>query len=190
MRPSDPPRVNLFAGVLYSDAGILEKALGLLESRFGEIDYRSPSVPFDVTDYYAAEMGSPIGRIFISFGPLIFPSEIARIKIETNGIEDSLAVDGKRKVNLDCGYLDYDKAVLASAKYNGQKIYLDSGIWADLTLHYEKKEYHPYPWSFPDFKSGRYNGFFLAIRRKYKVKNAAFLPRTEGSGGRSPGPEK
>jgi len=73
-----------------------------------------------------------------------------------------------RKVNLDPGYLDYDKFVLASAKYNGQKIYLDCGIWADLTLHYEKGKFDPYPWSFPDFKSRMYDGAFLEMRRLYK----------------------
>jgi hypothetical protein len=99
---------------------------------------------------------------------LIHPKELARIKIETNGIEDLLSVKHNRKVNLDPGIMDYDKVVLASAKYNGQKIYLDHGIWADLTLHFEKNRFDPYPWSFPDFKKGLYNDVFLKIRQKYK----------------------
>jgi hypothetical protein len=59
---------------------------------------------------------------------------------------------------------------LASAKYNGQKIYLNFGIYADLTLHYEKGNYYPYPWSFPDFKNGGYNQTFLRIREIYKLQ--------------------
>lgn len=170
MKPFDPPPVNLFVGVLFSDEGLLKNALSALQSRYGEMDYCSPRTLFDVTDYYVAEMGSPIQRMFISFRNMILPNQIAEIKIETNRIEEMLSVEGKRKVNLDCGYMDYDKAVLVSAKYNGQKIYLDSGIWADLTLHYEKKTFNPYPWSFPDFKSGRYTDVFLAIRQLYKNK--------------------
>ena len=170
MKPVEPGKVKLFAGILYSDAEILSEALTLLQERYGETDFRSRSFPFDFTDYYVPEMGSPIFRIFVSFETLIHPREIARIKVETNGIEELLAQDGRRKVNIDCGYMDYDKVVLASAKYNGQKVYLDFGIWADLTLHYEKRRFDPYPWSFPDFKSGTYNEVFLEMRRRFKAQ--------------------
>jgi hypothetical protein len=165
MKPSDVPPVNLFMGILYGDTQILEKAIMLLNHQYGTLDYRSDAWPFDVTDYYEDEMGSPLFRIFISFEKLIPPNAIARIKIE-----NTLSVNGKRTVNLDCGYLDYDKVVLASAKYNGQKVYLDFGIWADLTYHYERGKLFPYPWSFPDFKSGRYDAVFLTMRRLYKNK--------------------
>jgi hypothetical protein len=66
--------------------------------------------------------------------------------------------------------MDTCKVILASAKYNGQKIYMARGIYADLTLYYEKGSFHPYPWSFPDFKSGQYNRPFLRIRELYKVQ--------------------
>jgi len=56
------------------------------------------------------------------------------------------------------------------AEYNGQKVYLDRGIYADLTLRYEKGNYYPYPWSFPDFKEGLYNQTFLRIREIYKAQ--------------------
>ena len=168
MKPEEPGKVKLFAGILYSDVVRLSQALALLIERFGEMDYRSESFPFDLTDYYVQEMGSPIYRLFVSFERLVHPKDLAIIKIQTNGIEEEVAVEGRRLVNIDTGYMDYDKVVLASAKYNGQKIYLDHGIWADLTLHYENKSFDPYPWSFPDFKSGVYNEVFLEIRKRYK----------------------
>lgn len=174
MKPQDPGRVKLFAGVLYSDPALLAEALALLHVDYGEIDFRSPSVTFDLTDYYTPEMGKTIYRIFVSFEPLIYPNQIARIKLETNVLEDRLAADGKRKVNIDCGYMDYDKVVLASAKYNGQKIYLDHGIWADLTLHYEKGKFNSYPWSFPDFKTRMYDDVFLKMRELYKAQRKKF----------------
>ncbi|MBN2030530.1 DUF4416 family protein [bacterium] len=170
MQPKKPDCVKLFVGILYSDEELLQKALNLLEKQYGKIDFKSRTFEFTITDYYEPEMGSPIFRLFISFDRLIHPKDIARIKLETNAIEGQLSIRGKRKVNLDSGYLDYDKVVLASAKYNGQKIYLDHGIWADLTLHYEKGKYDPYPWSFPDFKKGMYNAVFLKIRERYKVQ--------------------
>ncbi|MBN1895745.1 DUF4416 family protein [bacterium] len=168
MKPIPPIPVKLFSGILYTDPACLEKAVGILSSSFGPVDFTSRDFPFDRTDYYRSEMGSPIYRRFVSFEPLILPDEIARIKIVCNGIEAELAADGRRRVNLDPGYMDFDKVVLASAKYNGDKIYLRDGIWGDLTLRYTFKHFEPYPWSFPDFKSGAYLEVFGAVRRIYK----------------------
>lgn len=170
MKPSEPIPVKLFCGVLYSDDRLLNNARLLLIEKYGEIDYQSDPFNFEISEYYRPEMGWPIFRAFWSFDKLINPNEIARVKIECNEIEDQLAVAGNRKVNLDPGYMDYDKIVLASAKYNGQKIYLNDGIYADLTLRYEKGNFYPYPWSFPDFKNGQYNQTFLRIREIYKVQ--------------------
>lgn len=170
MKPIKPDPVQLFTGILYSKEKHLLSAIAQLIPLFGEPDYRSPEFPFTVTDYYDHELGSPVFRTFVSFSPLIMPDQLADIKIKTNSIEDALAVGELRAVNLDPGYLDYDKVVLASAKYNGQKIYLSQGIWADLTLHFEKSGFDPYPWSFPDFKQHLYDDVFLHIRRLYKQK--------------------
>jgi hypothetical protein len=168
MKPQLTNPVKLVIGVLFSDEELLNGARNKLIEKYGKIDYQSSIFEFNISDYYCPEMGKPIFRLFYSHQPLIYPNEIARIKLETNEIEESLAISGNRKVNLDPGYLDYDKFVLASAKYNGQKIYLDQGIYADLTLHYERGDFLPFPWSFPDFKSGIYNSAFLMIRARYK----------------------
>ena len=170
MEPSEPIPVKLFCGVLYSDEQLLNDSRLLLVEKYGEIDYQGDQFNFEISEYYRPEMGWPIYRRFWAFETLINPNEIARLKIECNEIEDRLALAGNRKVNLDPGYMDYDKIVLASAKYNGQKIYLDYGIYADLTLRYEKGNFYPYPWSFPDFKNGQYNQTFLRIREIYKVQ--------------------
>lgn len=169
MRPTDPQPVKLFIAALFSDEKLLEQAFEECRQLFGSIDYRSERFLFDVTDYYEPEMGTPIYRQFVSFLNLISPGKLAEFKIRTNAIEDSLADHNQRKVNLDTGYMDYHKVVLASAKYNGQKIYLDHGIYADPTLYYRKGQFHPYDWSFPDFKSkDRYYQSLLEIRRRYK----------------------
>lgn len=162
------PKVKLVAGILFNKENFLIKSWPLLNKAFGKIDYKSNYFLFNETDYYDSEMGSSLQRCFISFKNLITPDLLADIKIMTNKIELELAESGKRRVNIDSGYLDYDKVVLASVKYNGNKIYLNQGIWADLTLHYQKGVYSPYPWSFSDFKKGSYNQVFLEIREIYK----------------------
>ena len=170
MKPIEPDLVKFFIGILFSDSKLLKKTIPFLESKFGEIDFTSQEFGFNVSDYYKEEMCGLIFRKFISFAKLINPGDLAKNKIETNKIEDMLSVDGKRKVNLDPGYIDFNKVILASAKYNGQKIYLDLGIYADPTLWYEKRSFHPYPYSFPDFKTGEYNETFMQIRTLYKAK--------------------
>ena len=168
MKPDEPLPVKLICGILSSDAERAEQARQRTAQVYGRIDYKSPLHLFDVSDYYDAEMGTPIFRQFVSFHDLVHPGRLARIKIECNGIEEELAVDGLRKVNLDPGYMDYDKLVLASAKYNGHKIYLDLGIYADLTMRYERGHYQPSAYAFPDFKSGHYDEALLHIRARYK----------------------
>lgn len=166
--PHSPLPVKLVIAVLYSDENQLAVARERLVQQLGPIDFISSPFPFQVTDYYVPEMGAPIVRLFYAFEKLISPGDLASIKLSANAIEDELATSGKRQVNLDPGYLDPDKFVLASAKYNGQKIYLSDGIWADLTLYYQKGHFSAYSWSFPDFRSGEYEKAFLRMREIYK----------------------
>lgn len=168
MKPEIVKPVKYFVGALFSSETLLEKSVKLLTRHFGVIDQKSQSFVFENTDYYNAEMGVPIFRKFYSFTELKTPDYLAQAKLITNRIEDSLTVDARRKVNLDVGYMDYDKVVLASAKYGINKIYLSSGIYADMVLHYEKGNYSPYPWAFADFKYSQYYPFFLEMRIKYK----------------------
>ncbi len=165
IKPVD--RVKLIVAVLWSDTLILQKALKNLETVWGKIDFQGKDREFDVTDYYVSEMGSPISRRLVSFEKLINPDTIAEIKLRSNAIENNLAQNSHRKVNLDAGYLDHNKIILASAKYAGQKIYLGSGIYADIMGRYKQNQYQPFEWSFPDFKDGRYNEELNIIRKIY-----------------------
>ncbi|MCG3119719.1 MAG: hypothetical protein ALAOOOJD_02230 [bacterium] len=168
--PQLPLPVKLIVAALYSDEERLHTAREKLIQQFGPVDFASPPFPFTVTAYYIPEMGSPQIRLFYSFEKLIPPEDLARIKLATNAIENELAIAGRRQVNLDPGYLDPDKFVLASAKYHGHKLYLADGIWADLTLHYEKGHFNAYPWSFADFRGGEYESAFLRMREIYKAQ--------------------
>jgi hypothetical protein len=164
-----PQKVQLVLGVICADAGLLDRLEETLEMRLGPIESRSDAFEFDETDYYGDEMGEGLKRIFYSFSGLIDPARIVDIKIESNRIEDEFALEGRRRVNIDPGYLDFYKLVLASAKFQGQKVYLGKGVYADPTLYYDKG-WKSCDWSFPDFKSGRYDEFLTGVRRSYKNK--------------------
>lgn len=173
MQPNEPIPVKYFIGALFSKQDLLDKAITIAEQHFGTTELASAKFTFDQTNYYNQEMSSPIQRQFFAFSKLLPPGCLAQAKLTTNSIEDQLRIEGHRKVNLDIGYLDYDKVVLASAKYGIHKVYLSCGIYADLALHYSKGHFQPYPWTFLDFKSGSYEQFFLTLRTNYKKQLAA-----------------
>jgi len=166
-RPESPVPVKYFTAILFSSPDLFTGAKRILREKWGRLDLEGESRLFEVTDYYQPEMGSPLYRSIVSFAELMDPSEIVERKLSCNNIEDDLALGSKRRVNLDAGYLDHNKVVLASAKAAGQKIYLDRGIYADLAGRYKSGRYQPFEWSFPDFKDGRYDRELLSIRKRY-----------------------
>lgn len=159
--------VKLFTAVLWSDAEALAAACGKLTERWGGIDFTGPDHPFDVTDYYESEMGTQLRRRLVSFESLIAPEILPDAKLFCNQIEIALAGPSGRRVNLDIGYLDHNKVVLASVKAAGQKIYLAQGIYADLVGRYADGRYQPFAWTFPDFKDGRFDAELAAMRQRY-----------------------
>ena len=167
--PREGAPVKLIAAILVSRVFDIERELlPGLEERFGRIDYRGPAHPFTGTDYYEDEMGPDLNRFIISFEPLRQATEIVQAKLDTAAIEEDLAGPRGRRVNIDPGYMDYYKIVLASYKEGPQKIYLGDGVYADPILLFYEGEYAPLQWTFPDFKAGVYREEFLAIRALYK----------------------
>ena len=164
-----PQPVEVVAGVIFGGAGLLGPLEHALESKLSTIEARSPIYPFEVTDYYGGEMGGGLKRILYAFKDLASPEAIVEIKLAANEIEGQFAQAGRRQVNIDPGYMDFHKLVLASAKFLGHKIYLGKGIYADPTLYYDKG-WHPYDWGFPDFRDGRYDEFLTQVRMAYKEK--------------------
>jgi len=170
MKPASPEPVKYFVGLLYADSALPPQVRSALTAELQATDYESPEFKFDLTTYYDAEMGSPLFRRFFSFGALRSPGELAHVKLFTNQIEDQFAVADRRRVNLDPGYMDLNKVILASTKTNSRKIYLRDGIYADPTLWYEKGTFKPYEHAFADFNSGIYQAVFLKIRALYKAQ--------------------
>ncbi len=166
--PQLPDPVKLIVAFLWADTAAREEASARLTACWGEIDFTGPDRPFDATRYYVPEMGETLHRRLVSFVSLVAPESIREAKLRCNAIETELAREGRRCVNLDIGYLDHNKLVLASAKNMGQKIHLGGGIYADLIARYKAGRYQPFEWTFPDFKDGRYDAELAAIRTRYR----------------------
>jgi len=164
------PEVKLIVGLISGMQGIESRVRAELEECFGPVDLQSPVMDFNFTGYYQPEMGEALRRIFFSFTRLVDPTDLAEIKLCTNAIEDRYSREGwpvPRPINLDPGYLELGKLVLASTKNHRHRIYLRKGIYAEVTLYYRDKSFHPFEWTFPDYRSEGYHRFFLDARRIY-----------------------
>jgi hypothetical protein len=170
-------KVKPFCGIIYSDNCIKDKAFAQLEARLGKIDSESKTVDFEqFTSYYNPEMGSGLKRLWISFEKLISADELAGIKVFTNAVEDGFAAvcsadssaacakNKKRRINIDPGYITPANVVLASTKDFSHRIYIGSGIYAEVTTIYKKGSYEKLPWSYPDYMSKTSTDFLLKAR--------------------------
>lgn len=159
--------VKLVIGFIFKDKQAYALAKNILIRRFGKIDFESQLLPFTLTDYYAEEFGKDLFRVFASFTKLIQPQQIVRIKILTNKIEGRLSSGNKRLVNIDPGYLDLARLILASTKDYAHRICLDKGIYAETTLFYRGKSFVEREWTYPDFRTADYLNIFNQIRELY-----------------------
>ncbi len=160
--------VKLICGLLAVGVGRLDEGQAALEERFGPVDLAGEIFPFDFTSFYEQELGEGILRQYLAFRRLIDPGELAGIKLETNRMEEELAQPGKREVNLDPGYLDLSKMVLASTKDATYRVYLGQGIYAQSTYYFQNGSYHPWQWTYADYQTAIAIGFFNRVREKYK----------------------
>ena len=164
---------KLIIGVIYADPQWLLKAKLAIKRHSWEIDNQSQEFAFDQTDYYSKEMGDGLKRCFLSIKGLQSLEFSADWKLKTLEIEQQFSNKGKRRINLDPGYLDLSRVVLLSGKEGSHKIYLRNGVWADLVLVKDKGGYRNLEWTFPDIRTGHYNDFFLQIRAEFKKENSS-----------------
>jgi hypothetical protein len=165
--------VKLFVAVLVSDPSLLEELEARLAGAFGAVDHRSPRMPFDESDYYSREMGNAIDRVLFSFGDLVEADRLAEIKVRTNRMEQAYRdapADVARPVNLDPGYIEQSKIVLASTKNFYHRIYMSRGVFAEVTMHFRNNTWQFFPWTYPDYQSGDYVDFFLRMRQIYRTQ--------------------
>ena len=162
-----PQPVKLIVGAFAPDGALLEEARAAVAAEWGGVDFESGLLPFEHTTYYQPQFGTGLLRRIWTCGPLIDPGALAAIKLRTNELEQRWAVEGRRRVNLDPGYLSLAKLVLATTKNHGHRIYLGSGIYAEVTLAYRDGGFRPWPWTYPDYATSRYCELFAAIRRRY-----------------------
>jgi hypothetical protein len=174
-KPRMPQPVKLFVGLLSSDEDLLRRARQRLAKLYGPVDLESDIRPFDQTDYYEPEMGAGLKRWFLSFARLINPRTLPEIKRDTNDLETEIAEQclwpaGLRPANIDPGYVDLGKLVLATTKDRSHRVYLDAGIYAESTLHFVQGQWQTWPWTYPDYQQPEFLAYFLKVRERLKTQ--------------------
>ena len=158
---------KLIAGFIFGQERLFQNAKSRLRKKFGLIDFESDTLPFTHTQYYDQEIGENLKRKFISFKKLILPSELASIKIYTNRIENIFTRKSKRQINIDPGYIELSKLILATTKNYKHRIYLNKGIYAEATLYYQNHTFRAWGWTYPDYQTQEYIDIFNKIRLIY-----------------------
>ena len=162
-------REKLIVGVIYHDEEIYKRAIEILEDEFGPIDGESERFSFsrEFSEYYDEEIGGEGMRVILSFRDLVDPARQAEIKKRTNEIEAEFSVDGNRRINLDPGFINHGRLMLATTKKAGFRIPLSDGIYTELTLFWARGGWQKLPWSYRDYQSERVQRFITDVRRTY-----------------------
>jgi hypothetical protein len=177
-----PKPVKLIIGILAADEAALAAAVKAISKSFGVIDLTSDVWPFTQTNYYKDELGPNALRQFVSIEKLIDPGQLAQIKHDTNSLEQQLAkelggvnptrreascaLQLPRPVNLDPGFIEPSKLILASTKNFSHRIYIGNKMYAEVTLMYEKGGWRHFEFTFPDYKQSCYQDFLTKVRTR------------------------
>ena len=156
---------KMIIGVIYHEREILDSAMAMLVNEFGEIDDLSEEFSFseEFSTYYDEEVGGECLRRIYSFRELVDPSRQADIKIRTNEIE---AIFG-RKINIDPGFINHGRLMLATTKETGFRVPLEKGIYTELTLFWARGGWQKFPWTYRDYQSERVQKFITKVRKSY-----------------------
>jgi len=162
--------VKLICGMISSQDIVFENAENILKDFYGSVDFVSEFINFTFTDYYEKEMGANLKRKFLSFKELIPPENLSEIKIQTNKIEEELNQKygtSQRIMNLDPGMLTASSLLMATAKDFAHRVPLQHGIYAHLEFLFGKKMIRTLDWTYRDYKTEEYQGFFFRVRKIY-----------------------
>jgi hypothetical protein len=166
--PSFPEPAMLLAAVFSRHAEALDWAKRKLAAEWGPIELESPAFDFVETDYYEPTMGSDIKKVFWAFEKPFDAADLVDVKLAANRWEEEFAAGANlpepRPLNIDPGYLTLGKLVLASTKDFMHRIYLNRGIFAEVTLFYKHRRWLHHDCTFADYRREDYQRFFSQCR--------------------------
>ncbi|MFH1399688.1 MAG: DUF4416 family protein [Candidatus Woesearchaeota archaeon] len=155
-------QAKLFSGIMYAQDTVLQQALEKLQEKFGPIVTKSEIFDFTFTNYYKKEFGSNLKKLFVVFKKPIERESLPDIKLFTIALEKQFSEQGKRRINIDPGYIALNNVVVATTKELPHRVYLSKGIFADLQLILKKGKAETLKHTFADYMANK--EFFIRIR--------------------------
>jgi hypothetical protein len=160
--------VLLIAAVISRYDEAFQWSLKNMTEKWGPIALKSPEFDFSETSFYTREMGTDLRKQLIAFERLIDPVELAGTKVQSNQWEQQYAESSDhpeiRPLNIDPGYITEAKLVLATTKNRDHRIYLQQGIFAEITLFYQGNRWQKSRWTYPDYQRADFQEFFTNCR--------------------------
>jgi len=166
-----PAPVALFVAALYAPSFTDAQAAQLVHQEFGAALQPGLVFDFDFSDYYSKEMGSSLRKAFFLLARFFDPAELPEWKLRAMTLEWQHAREGRRTINLDPGYLDAPKLVLATAKNFAHRIYLGHGVYGDVQLYVKEGRFQINPWTYPDYQMPAHLEFFDRGRKLFMEKS-------------------
>lgn len=165
-----PPSVR-FAAVFSHSPEVLARVWPRLEAAWGPLAVLGTAFHFVESEYYLKTMCPGTTQLFKQlavFAEPYDPGHLSQDKLQSNrweeewgeewGWGESLVDSGVvadrslRLVNIDPGYMSMTKLVLASTKNREHRLYLQSGIYAEVTLAYRDQRWQAFPWTYADYQ--------------------------------------
>ena len=176
-RLKEPLPAKVVMSIFAREETIIQEARGLAQEFLGDIEFDSGLMPFEFTDYYEPEFGRGLKRCFVAFSGLRPQDSLRAIKLGTWRLEYEHTVGGKRRFNLDPGILTLERLVLATGKNYVHRIYLGSGVFADLTLIFKKGGFAGLDWTYRDYLLPQSIAFWHMVRDSYRkeLKEGGYL---------------
>ena len=159
----------LFAAISSRYSQAIEWAIAKANenSNWGSTSNASPLFDFTETSFYTTSMGADLKKQLVAF-QLFRPENLAEFKITSNQWEQQYAATHdhpeERPLNIDPGYLTEAKLVLATTKDRDHRIYVGSGIYAEVTLHYYQGSWEASRWTYPDYQRADFHEFLTQCR--------------------------
>ena len=141
---------------------------------WGDVALSSARFDFVETKFYERTMGTDLKKQFFAFQSLVPPDSIADAKLNSNALEKRFAssfdCEEERPLNIDPGYISEAKLVLATTKDRDHRLYMQKGIFAEVTLHYHQKLWRASRWTYPDYQREDFQAFFTQVRNSLRQR--------------------
>lgn len=164
---SNPSKVFYLSSVLFrSDLYSQQDIIKMISDKFTtEMACLVPTTN-PLTHYYSSEMGPEenLKRIMIVCLEPYEREQFVAHKLWADQVERETSIDGKRRLNIDIGLLSLENLLLATGKNYSHRIYLNSGVYADLTLEFKQGKFNKLEWTYPDYTDSEKLRFFEDCR--------------------------